>query len=311
MKFKDYYETLGVGRGAGADEIKRAYRKLARKYHPDVSQEPDAEERFKEINEAYEVLKDDDKRKAYDQFGSNWKAGQDFRPPPGWDRGFDFGGGFSGAGGGDFSDFFESLFGRARGGGGSGFGGMHRKGEDLTVSISISLEDAYNGGSRSISLNLPERGNSGMMSRSRTLNVRIPKGVTEGQKIRLSGQGAPGMGGGIDGDLFLEVTFQKHPWFRAEGRDIHLDLPVTPWEAALGASVQVPTLGGKVELKVPGGSQSGQQMRLKGRGLPGSPSGSQIVTLRVVMPPVESDQDRELLEQMRQQMAFNPRSNLG
>jgi curved DNA-binding protein len=255
MEFKDYYKTLGLARDASQDDIKRAYRKLARKYHPDVSKEPNAEARFKEVGEAYEVLKDPEKRKAYDQFGANWKEGQDFRPPPGWEPGFSFsGGGFTNEG--DFSDFFESLFGQARG---RRRGGFRTRGEDQVARINISLEDAYNGATQSISLNVPEQAPDGsVVANTRTLNVRIPKGITEGQRIRLAGQGSPGLGGGPAGDLYLEVGFRPHRHFHADKRDIFLDLPITPWEAALGQTVTVPTLGGSVELRIPAGSQSGR-----------------------------------------------------
>jgi curved DNA-binding protein len=310
MEFKDYYKTLGLKRDATADDIKRAYRKLARKYHPDVSKEPDAEARFKEINEANEVLKDPEKRKAYDQFGANWKEGQDFRPPPGWQQhGFGAGGGF--AGGGDFSDFFETLFGQGRAGGGQR-GGFRARGEDQLARISISLEDAFQGATHPINLNMPEQGPDGrVVSSARTLNVRIPKGVTEGQRIRLAGQGSPGFGGGPAGDLYLEVGFQPHPHFHAEQRDIFLDLPITPWEAALGRTVTVPTLGGSVELRIPAGSQSGRKLRLKGRGLPGSSPGDQYVVLKIVTPAAHTDEARAFYERMAEELPMNPRADLG
>jgi curved DNA-binding protein len=312
MEFKDYYATLGVARDTAQDEIKRAYRRLARKYHPDVSKEADAEKRFKEVQEAYEVLKDPEKRAAYDRFGKNWKAGQDFRPPPDWDTGFEFsGGGFSEQGG--FSDFFESLFGHARGGA-SGFSsrGFRMHGQDHHAKVRIDLEDAFKGSVRSVSLALPEVDAKGHVStRSRVLNVRIPAGVTEGQRIRLAGQGAPGAGGGTTGDLYLEVAFNPHPVFRAEGRDVHLELPITPWEAALGRTVPVPTLGGRVELRIPAGSQSGRKLRLKGRGLPGKPAGDQIVTLSIVVPAAHTEQARSLYERMERELPMNPRAQLG
>jgi curved DNA-binding protein len=268
MEFKDYYQTLGVAREATTDDIKKAYRKLARKYHPDVSKEANAESRFKEIGEAYEVLKDPEKRSAYDQFGSQWKAGQDFRPPPDWNQHFEFRGGpggFSGAGGSSgFSDFFETLF------GGIGRGQQRtqsgaraaRAAEDQHARIVIDLEDSFQGAKRAVGLQAPEIGPAGqLVNRSRNLNVKIPKGVTEGRKIRLSGQGGSGHNG-QKGDLILEITFREHPLFRAEERNIYLELPVTPWEAALGETVSVPTLGGKVDLKIPPGAQSGQKLRL-------------------------------------------------
>ena len=292
MRFRDYYETLGVARGASQDDIKRAYRRLARKYHPDVSKESDAEARFKEVGEAYEVLKDPEKRSAYDRFGKDWKHGQEFRPPPGWARQFDFGGGgFSGDSG--FSDFFESLFGR--GGFAGARGPMRARGGDQGATIEIPLEDAYRGATRNITAG------------GRTLSVRIPKGVTEGQRIRLGGQGGAGAGGGPAGDLYLTVTHAAHPLFRAEGRDVHLKLPVAPWEAALGATVAVPTLGGKVDLKIPRGSRAGRSLRLKARGLPGRPNGDQYVTLEIVTPPADTPEAESLYRKMAETMSFDPR----
>jgi len=313
MEFKDYYAILGVGRDASQDEIKRAYRKLARKYHPDVSKEPDAEDRFKEIGEAYEVLKDPEKRKAYDQLGRGYHQGEDFRPPPGWEPGFEFsGGGFTDAG--EFSDFFESLFGRGfgRGAGGRRQGaGFRVSGHDVVARAEITLEEAYNGGTRQITLPRHEVTADGRVRESQqTLNVRIPKGITDGQRIRLSGQGEPGIGGGPPGDLYLEIHFRPHPRFHVEGRDIFLHLPVAPWEAALGAQVTVPTLGGDVGLKIPAGSQTGRKLRLKARGLPGDPSGDQYVTVRIVVPRPETDAQRALYERMAREMPFNPRKDL-
>lgn len=305
MQFKDYYKILGVAREAEQDDIKRAYRKLARKYHPDVSKESDAEERFKEVNEAYEVLKDPEKRKAYDQFGANWREGQEFRPPPGYEPGFGFaGGGFAHEG--EFSDFFESLFGR-RGG-----AGVRMRGEDQVARVAVDLAEAYGGGVRPVTLSAPELDESGaVVSRERTLNVRIPKGVTEGQRIRLAGQGGPGLGGGPAGDLYLEVSFRPHPIFRAEKRDIFVELPIAPWEAALGRSVSVPTLGGRVELKIPAGSQSGRKLRLRGRGLPGDPPGDQYVELRIVTPPAQTPEARAFYERMEAELPMDPRASMG
>ncbi|MCB1735502.1 MAG: DnaJ domain-containing protein [Gammaproteobacteria bacterium] len=322
MQFKDYYQTLGVARDASADDIKKAYRKLARKYHPDVSKEADAESRFKELGEAYEVLKDPEKRTAYDQFGKDWKAGQDFRPPPGWDAGFEFRGPGAGAGGnfgGDgFSDFFESLFGQKFSGGAQpgfrgGFGGARntrRKGEDHHAKVMVSLEDAYTGATRQISLRLPHSDASGRVAaQERTLNVKIPAGVTEGQRIRLGGQGAPSMNGGAAGDLYLEIAFKPNPRFRAEGRDIYHELPVTPWEAALGQKVPVPTLGGELSLKLPEGAQSGQKLRLKAKGLPGTTPGDQYVILKMVTPPADNPTKRKIYEHMAEAMSFDPRAS--
>jgi len=309
MQFKDYYAVLGVPREATQDDIKRAYRKLARKYHPDVSKEADAEERFKEVAEAYEVLKDPQKRVAYDRVGQQWKAGQDFHPPPDWEGVFDLSGrGFTDADSGHFSDFFESLFGRARHGREFGF---RARGADQHARVVVSLEEAYQGSTRTITLVAPELDQEGhLVNRTRTLNVKIPKGVLEGQRIRLAGQGAPGLGGGPTGDLYLEVEFQPHSLWRAERRDIYLELPVTPWEAALGQTVTVPTLGGKVELKIPPGSQSGTRLRLKGRGLPGNPPGDQYVVLKIITPPADTAESRALYEKMAATMPMNPRAEL-
>ena len=314
VEYKDYYSIMGVDRDASQDEIKRAYRKLARKYHPDVSSEPDAEDRFQEVQEAYEVLKDPEKRAAYDQLGANWREGQGFQPPPGWDEGFEFsGGGFTGGDAGGFSEFFESLFGRgsAYGHAHGGFGGFHGRGQDHFARVEITLEEAYRGGQHPVTLQSPAVDARGrVQTRQRTLNVRIPAGVTEGQQIRLSGQGGAGMGEGASGDLYLEVALRPHPIFRAEGRDIHLELPIAPWEAAMGGTVTVPTLGGDVDARIPPGARSGQQLRLKGRGLPGSPAGDQYLHLQIVVPQPRTDADRELFERMRQQMEFDPRARL-
>jgi curved DNA-binding protein len=315
MEFKDYYDIMGVSRDATQDEIKRAYRKLARKYHPDVSKEPDAEARFKEVGEAYEVLKDPEKRAAYDQLGQRWQAGQDFTPPPDWEPDFSFtGGGYTDAE--DFSEFFESLFGgggpfrRARPGGAGGRAAF--RGADRQSRLAITLEEAYRGGQRRVSLRVPEVDPQGRVhERTETLDVRIPAGIQEGQRVRLAGKGEPGMGGGPPGDLFLEIQFEPHPWLRVDGRDLYMDLPVTPWEAMLGRKVAVPTLGGTVDLQVPAGSQSGRRLRLKGRGLPGNPPGDQYVVLQIHAPPADSPEARELYEQMERRMPMNPRASLG
>ncbi len=315
MKYKDYYEIMGIKRDATQDEIKRSYRKLARKYHPDVSKAADAEERFKEVGEAYEVLKDPEKRTAYDQLGANWQQGQDFQPPPGWQDGFEFsGGGYTDTGSSRFSDFFEDLFGRS-GAGGFQQGrqhGFHMKGEDHHAKVGVSLEDAYNGAERAITLKIPEVDASGhLVTRDRKLNVKIPKGVTQGQRIRLRGQGGASTGDAPAGDLYLEVDLLPHPIFRADGRDIYVDLPVTPWETALGAQVSIPTLGGKVEMKIPAGSQSGSKLRLKGRGLPGKNNGDQYVVLKIETPKPTTEKQKDLYRQMQQEMGFNPRSRMG
>lgn len=308
MEFKDYYAVLGVKRDASQEEIKRAYRRLARKFHPDVSKEPQAEERFKEVQEAYEVLKDVEKRAAYDQVGQGFRPGQDFRPPPDWASGFEFSG--PGSAQGRFSDFFEELFGARSPF--TGARGMDMRGEDHHATIEVDARQAYAGGTQSIELRHPEPGPDGRVQiRTRRLNVRIPPGVTEGQVIRLGGQGAQGLGRGARGDLYLKVALRPDPLFSVQGRDVTVSLPVAPWEAALGATVQVPTLGGPVELRVPAGSNSGQKLRLRGRGLPGSPPGDQYVVLKVVLPRADTPRARELFEQMRRELGFDPRAGLG
>jgi curved DNA-binding protein len=310
MEYKDYYKIMGVARDATQDEIKRAYKKLARKYHPDVSKEADAEARFKELGEAYEVLKDTEKRAAYDQLGANYKSGQEFRPPPDWNAGFEFsGGGYTGGDGSDFSDFFSSLFGQQFHGGAH----AHRpaRGEDHHARVLISLEDSYNGATRSFTLHMPAVDAQGhVITQERVLNVAIPKGIREGQNIRLSGQGAPGMGGPA-GDLYLQVAFQPHALYRVDGRDLYFDLPAAPWEAALGATVTVPTPGGNVEIKIPEGSAAGKKMRLKGRGLPGNPPGDCYVVLTIALPPADSDTARAFYKKMQSEFDFNPRAKLG
>lgn len=307
MEFKDYYSTLGIKRDATPEEIKRAYRKKARQYHPDVSKEADAEERFKEVQEAYAVLKDPEKREAYDRFGKDWKAGQDFSPPPGWEREFaSQGDPFAQAGG--FSDFFESLFGGAAPRGDDRYAHITARGQDAHAKITISLEDAYAGVNRALTLSTSERG--AREAATRTLSVRIPAGVTAGQRIRLAGQGGPGFGGRPNGDLFIEISFAPHRLFRPEDRDLYLELPIAPWEAALGSAIPVPTLGGKVELKIPAGSQSGNKLRLKGRGLPGDPPGNQYVVLSIVTPIADTAAARTLYERMEKEFSFDPRAEL-
>ncbi|MDX9840079.1 MAG: DnaJ C-terminal domain-containing protein [Desulfobulbus sp.] len=313
MEYKDYYQILGVGRDATQDQIKQAYRKLARKYHPDVSKEKDAEARFKDAGEAYEVLKDPEKRAAYDKFGANWRNGDHFEPPPNWDAGFEFrGAGYTGADASGFSDFFESLFGRDQGNGRRTHT-LRMKGEDQHAKIVIPLAEAYHGAKQTITLTRPTVDPYGHVTTSpHRLHVAIPKGIIEGQRIRLEGQGLPGYGGSPAGDLYLEIVFQQDPLFHAEKRDIHLTLPVAPWEAALGASLTVPTLGGDVQVKIPPGSQGGKKLRLKGKGLcAGANCGDQIVTLQIVMPEVKTEEQRQLYRAMAEKMPFNPRAGMG
>jgi curved DNA-binding protein len=323
MEYRDYYKILGVGRTATADAVKTAYRRLARKFHPDVSKEKNAEERFKEVQEAYEVLKDPEKRAAYDQLGSEWKSGQQFRPPPDFGSGFEFGGGGARAGrarhragaGADeegyaeqgFSDFFSSLF-----GGRSPFGGTERRGgRDHHARIDIALEQAFHGTTSTLELKRPElKGDGTLEVRTHNVRVTIPPGVTDGQLIRLAGQGEPGTDGGRPGDLYLEAHILPHRLYQADGRDVTVTLPVAPWEAALGASVTVPTLGGPVEMHVPSGAQSGQKLRLRGRGLPGKPAGDQYVQLKVVLPPATSAEAKAVYDEMRAKLDFDPRADL-
>jgi len=313
VEFKDYYQILGVPRDATQDEIKRAYRKLARKYHPDVSKEADAETRFKEVGEAYEVLKDPEKRAAYDRLGTGWKAGQEFRPPPDWDQGFEFhGGGFTGGEPFGFSDFFETLFGRGFGTAGAGRAAFRARGEDTHAKVLVDLEDAYQGATRTLTLTHTELGTDGRPRlQKRTLNVHIPKGVHQGQHIRLAGQGGSGLGGGSAGDLYLQVEFRPHRLYTVEGRDIYLELPVAPWEAALGASVTAPTPTGNVDLKIPPRSANGRKLRLKGRGIPGRPPGDFYVVLDIALPPADSDAAKAAYEEFARKLRFNPRARLG
>jgi curved DNA-binding protein len=290
MQFKDYYDVLGVPPGADADVIKSAYRRQARKYHPDVSKEKDAEERFKAVNEAYEVLKDAKKRAAYDQLRARgYRPGEEFRPPPNFGQDFDFDFGGSGADAGGFSDFFESLFGRVRGGA-PGAGAGRRQRPESRARLEIDLERAYAGGVERVSVG------------GRTLDVKIPAGVQPGQHIRLAGQGSGG------GDLLLEIGYRAHPRFRIEGRDVTVGVSITPWEAALGGAIGVPTLGGEVEIKVPAGSASGKRLRLKGRGLPGATPGDQYVELAIQVPPASDERATAFYEDMAKRFkGFDPR----
>ena len=323
MQFKDYYETLGLTRDATPEDIKRTYRKLARKFHPDVSKEPNAEARFKDIGEAYEVLKDPEKRTAYDTAGSQWErqregappagaAGSDFQPPPGWDAGFEFSGSGFDNGSGEHSDFFEALFGRAARAQQPRRSSPHVRGADHHAKVLIDLQDAYHGAQRSVSLRVPavdEHGRSVM--RERTLDVSIPKGVREGQHLRLAGQGGAGSGDAGSGDLYLDLAFRPHPLYRVDGRDVYLDVPLAPWEAALGAVVTVPTPDGGVELTVPAGSAAGRKLRLKGRGIPSHPPGDLYVVLVVTLPPADTPAAKQAYESLRAALDFNPRAHLG
>ena len=314
MEFKDYYQTMGVARDATADDIKRSYRKLARKYHPDVSKEPDAEARFKEVGEAYEVLRDPEKRAAYDQLGANWKSGQEFRPPPDWNAGAGGpGGGAEGAGAADFSDFFESLYGRGSRAGRERATDFHMQGADQHARVLIDLEDAYAGATRTITLRTPEMDAQGRVAlREQALMVTIPRGIRPGQHIRLAGQGSPGLGDGARGDLYLEVEFRPHPMYRVEDRDVFLQVPLAPWEAALGATVKVPTPGGIVELKIPPDSPAGRKLRLKARGIPASPPGDFYAVAQIVLPPGDNESASAVYRTMSEQFAaFKPRAGLG
>jgi curved DNA-binding protein len=314
LEFKDYYKTLGVSRDATAEEIKKAYRRLARKYHPDVSKETNAEQKMKEVNEANAVLSDPEKRAAYDQLGQGrgFQPGSDFQPPPGWDAGFEFRGqGFNGAQAADFSDFFAELFGKEMG---AGTRHTHHRmrGEDHHAKIMLDLEDTYHGATRSLTLRMPKLDNQGRtVLADHTLNVRIPKGVHSGQVIRLAGQGGPGHAGEAAGDLFLEVHFKPHSRYRIENKDICATLPVSPWEAALGATIKIPVPDGLVEVRVPENSQSGRKLRLKGRGIPAATPGDLYLVLEVVLPPATTPKEREFYQTMAQELAFNPRQNLG
>jgi curved DNA-binding protein len=297
MEYKDYYATLGLQRSATQDEVKQAYRKLARKYHPDVSKETDSEERFKEVGEAYEVLKDPEKRAAYDRLGESgkgaWRSGQEFQPPPDWDAGFEF----SGSGDendafirGGASDFFESLFGHHAQNAHARRRPMHARGEDHHAKILIDLLDAYRGGKRSISLSVPVVDAQGHVStQERKLDISIPKGILAGQHMRLAGQGEAGIGEGAAGDLFLEIAFNPDPHFRVDGRDVYVDLPVAPWEAALGATLTAATPEGNVQLTIPARSATGRKLRLKGKGIPARTPGDLYAVLNIVLPRADND----------------------
>ena len=316
MEFKDYYRVLGVDRTASAEVIKKAYRKLARQHHPDISKAADASARMQEINEAYDVLYDPEKRAAYDRVGQGAQGGRDFQPPPDWDAGFEFSGGpqdTSDAGG--HSDFFEALFGharRARARGQPSDEGFARRGQEHHAKILVPIDDAFHGATRAVTMQSSTYDNEGrVVLHERVLEVSIPKGIRSGQQMRLAGQGAPGVGGGPPGDLYLEIGFAPHPSYRVDGRDLYLDLPVAPWEAALGASVRVPTPDGTLDMNVPPGSQTGRKLRLKGRGIPGTPAGDCYVVLKLVLPAADSEAAQALYRQMAKDLAFDPRRDLG
>jgi curved DNA-binding protein len=342
VKYRDYYEILGVPRTASDAEIKKAFRKLARQYHPDVAKDKKkAEDKFKEINEAYEVLGDPANRKKYDQLGANWKAGAEFRPPPGWEQ---FAGGrasqrgrtgatdhefhFGGTG---FSDFFEQLFGSRRGsfGGGTGFTeeDLAERGRDIEGDIMVTLEEAMHGSLRSVNVRRSAVcdacsghgrrgahacsvcGGSGHVAKAETYQVKIPPGVTEGQRLRLAGRGEAGTGGGGAGDLYLRVRLAKHPDFEVEDHNLIYEAEVAPWEAVLGANISVRTLDGRVNIKIPAGTQNGQKLRVRGRGLPkrDGEKGDLIVVTQVEVPGTVTDSERKLWEQLARESEFNPR----
>jgi curved DNA-binding protein len=313
LEFKDYYQTLGVARDAPADVIKKAYRKLARKYHPDISKEPDAGKRMAEINEAHTVLSDPEKRAAYDQLGQH-RPGQDFRPPPGWDEGMEFSQhGRSAAESAEFSQFFSEIFGRM------GREGPHARersadgaatypGNDHHARILLDIEDSFSGAARQLTLRAPKLDSKGyVVFEERTLNVKIPAGIREGQVIRLGGQGEPGIGNGKAGDLLLEVQFRPHARFRADGRDLLLALPLAPWEAALGAVIPVELPGGAINVRIPAGAQAGKQLRVRGKGLPSDPPGDLYIDLRIVAPPADTPRAKELYEALAKETAFDAR----
>jgi curved DNA-binding protein len=294
MKYKDYYQILGVARGASDEEIKKAYRRLARKYHPDVSKEADAKERFQEVSEAYETLKDKEKRAAYDGLGS-FRPGQDFRPPPDWSERF-HAGGFEDLGGIDLSDLFAS------------FGGMHareprpRRGRDYEVAVHLGLHDAARGAEVTLDL-----------GGGKQVHARIPKGVTDGERLRLRGKGGAGAKGAPAGDLYLDIALHPHPLFKPNGHDLYLDVPLAPWEAALGAEIRIPTLDGHVTMKVPAGSKAGQRLRLTGKGLPKprGGAGDLYAVLSIAAPSVLSEREKALFEQLKSESKFNPRGHFG
>ena len=318
MDFKDYYAVLGVSESASADEIKKSYRKLARKYHPDVSKEDDADDKFKDLGEAYEVLKDPEKRGEYDQLRKHGtQSDGSFQPPPGWQSSSGFGGGgYTDADSRQFSDFFEQMFGGGQGAGRGAGGGfrqnMRRRGEDVHARLSLPLEEVFLGSDKQVTFTVHEADGQGrVVARQKNLKVKIPAGMREGQHLRLKGQGSPGLGGGESGDLLIEVELAPHSLFSVEGRDVVVTIPITPWEAALGATITVPTVGSKVNVKVPKGTSSGRKLRLKGKGLPGKHPGDQLVILQIAVPEQHSEEAEKLYQQLAEaEKAFDPRSKL-
>lgn len=314
MDFKDYYKVMGVARDATEAEIKQAYRRLARKFHPDVSKLKDAEARFKELGEAYEVLKNPEKRAAYDQLGSGPRPGEEFRPPPDWGSGFEFSGAGTRGGNRDYSDFFESLFGGAGAGAAAGAGARRAdpgRGEDHHAKVMLDLESSLQGGARTFTLRIPDVDAEGRLQlKERVLNVQVPKGILPGQSIRLAGQGGSAASAPA-GDLYIEVEFQPHPLYRVDGRDLYLDLPVAPWEAALGATVQTPAPGGVVDLKIPPGSHAGTKLRLRGRGIPTATPGDFYVVLQIALPDATDDKVKAAYRALADAAPFNPRAALG
>ncbi|MGZ5037465.1 MAG: DnaJ C-terminal domain-containing protein [Usitatibacter sp.] len=312
MKYKDYYAILGVKRDAGADDIKKAYRKLAQKYHPDVSKDPKGEEKFKDVSEAYQTLKDAEKRAAYDQLGSAYQPGQDFRPPPDWEK--QFGGGaregfsFDDL---DLGDLFETL--SRRGAGGSRQrASMQFPGEDYEAVVHLALEDAFRGTEVELNLNVPEVDAQGRVRHvPKTIKARIPKGATNGQRLRLRGLGGKGVNGGRDGDLYLTIALHPHPIFRPDGHDLYLDLPLAPWEAALGGAVEIPTLDGAVSLKIPPETTTGRRLRLSKKGLPkpGGGEGDLYAIVQIVNPTVLGERERELFKSLAEVSRFDPRAH--
>jgi curved DNA-binding protein len=312
MEYQDYYKILGLERDATPDQIKQAYRKLARKYHPDVSKEADAEKRFKEIGEAYAVLKDPEKKTAYDQMGSNWSGAQGFNPPPNWDSGYEFrGNGWGDSANPDHSEFFESIFGRRAQQANQQSAQLNIPGEDHHAKIEIDLVDSYLGAQRSIGLKMPALDGQGhLRMQERTLEVKIPKGIRNGQHLRLAGQGSPGFGNGKAGDLYLEIVLKPSALFKVDGKDVTVELNLAPWEAALGATVDLPTPTGKVELNIPANTMAGKKLRLKGKGIPSQEPGDLYASIRLVTPPANTDADKEAYQAMAKSFAaFNPRAN--